>query len=135
MWDSCEWVCGVQVRGQLEVVRSASREVQGSQDFTSLLQAVLALGNHLNEGTHKGNASGALLCSTLPHPLLPHLKPSVLPFLPFPPVHDHACSLYGATSSGTKVLVACVYCLAFLPNTRGAGGGGGAHADLASIAP
>ena len=58
--------CGVQVRGQLEVVRSASREVQGSQDFTSLLQAVLALGNHLNEGTHKGNASGALLYPTPP---------------------------------------------------------------------
>lgn len=53
---------GVQVRGQLEVLRSACREVQGSQDFTTLLQAVLALGNHLNEGTHKGNASG-----TLPH--------------------------------------------------------------------
>ena len=51
---------GVQVRGQLEVVRSACREVQGSQDFTTLLQAVLALGNHLNEGTHKGNASGTL---------------------------------------------------------------------------
>ena len=56
--------CGIkhcvqaQVRGQLDVLRSACREVQGSQDFTSLLQAVLALGNHLNEGTHKGNASG-----------------------------------------------------------------------------
>lgn len=50
-------VC-VQVRGQLEVLRGACREVQGSQNFTTLLRAILALGNHLNEGTHKGNASG-----------------------------------------------------------------------------
>ena len=55
----------MQVRGQLEVLRSACREVQGSQDFTTLLQAVLALGNHLNEGTHKGNASGN---PTVPYP-------------------------------------------------------------------
>ena len=48
----------MQVRSQLEVLSRASQEVQGSQDFTALLQAVLALGNHLNEGTHKGNASG-----------------------------------------------------------------------------
>ncbi len=48
----------VQVRGQLEVLRGACREVQGSQNFTTLLRAILALGNHLNEGTHKGNASG-----------------------------------------------------------------------------
>ena len=47
------------MKSQLEVVRSACREVQGSQDFTTLLRAILALGNHLNEGTHKGNASGA----------------------------------------------------------------------------
>lgn len=48
----------MQVQSQLEVLSNASQEVQGSQDFTALLQAVLALGNHLNEGTHKGNASG-----------------------------------------------------------------------------
>ena len=52
------WVLWLQVKSQLEVVRSACREVQGSQDFTTLLRAILALGNHLNEGTHKGNASG-----------------------------------------------------------------------------
>ena len=51
----------MQVRGQLDILRNACREVQGSQDFTALLQAVLALGNHLNQGTHKGNASGMLL--------------------------------------------------------------------------
>ena len=48
----------VQVKGQLDILRSACQEVQGSQDFTALLQAVLALGNHLNQCTHKGNASG-----------------------------------------------------------------------------
>ena len=67
------WWCGVQVRGQLEVLRSACREVQGSQDFTTLLQAVLALGNHLNEGTHKGNASGTQLHPTPPISTLPKL--------------------------------------------------------------
>lgn len=55
----------VQVRGQLEVLRGACREVQGSQNFTTLLRAILALGNHLNEGTHKGNASGH---NPFPHP-------------------------------------------------------------------
>ena len=50
--------CMLQARSQLEVLSRACQEVQGSQDFTTLLQAVLALGNHLNEGTHKGNASG-----------------------------------------------------------------------------
>ena len=49
------------MRSQLEVLSRASQEVQSSQDFTALLQAVLALGNHLNEGTHKGNASGTVL--------------------------------------------------------------------------
>ncbi|KAA6425287.1 MAG: hypothetical protein FRX49_04781 [Trebouxia sp. A1-2] len=53
------------VRGQLEVLRGACREVQGSQNFTTLLRAILALGNHLNEGTHKGNASGFKLDTLL----------------------------------------------------------------------
>ena len=74
----------VQVRGQLEVLRGACREVQGSQNFTTLLRAILALGNHLNEGTHKGNASGF----TLPPPLLPpvplHRKPPPPPKPPPP---------------------------------------------------
>jgi len=73
-----------QVRGQLEVLRGACREVQGSQNFTTLLRAILALGNHLNEGTHKGNASGF----TLPPPLLPpvplHCKPPPPPKSPPP---------------------------------------------------
>ena len=58
----------------MDVLRSACREVQGSLDFTVLLQAVLALGNHLNEGTHKGNASG------LPSPP-PLQTPSPTPLL------------------------------------------------------
>ena len=81
------------MRGQLEVLRSACREVQGSQDFTTLLQAVLALGNHLNEGTHKGNASGTLFHNQL----LPCLK------LPYPDV-NMLCSDYGVTTPGTQVL-------------------------------
>lgn len=63
-----------QVRGQLEVLRGACREVQGSQNFTTLLRAILALGNHLNEGTHKGNASGYT-----PSPPRPPFDPSPPP--------------------------------------------------------
>ena len=72
----------VQVRGQLEVVRGACREVQGSQNFTTLLRAILALGNHLNEGTHKGNASGFTPPTHSPssyNPSLILLSPSPIP--------------------------------------------------------
>jgi len=71
----------VQVRGQLEVLRGACREVQGSQNFTTLLRAILALGNHLNEGTHKGNASGFT-----PSPYLSPCicRPSPIPLKPLP---------------------------------------------------
>jgi len=65
-----------QVRGQLEVLRGACREVQGSQNFTTLLRAILALGNHLNEGTHKGNASGY---TSSPPPHCPPFNPSPPP--------------------------------------------------------
>jgi hypothetical protein len=34
---------------QLEVMRSACRELQGCSAFSKLLQAVLELGNHLNQ--------------------------------------------------------------------------------------
>ncbi len=49
----------MQVRGQLEVLMSASEELMACGDFMILLRAVLTLGNHLNEGTMRGSASGA----------------------------------------------------------------------------
>ena len=51
-----------QVRGQLDVLRSASGELMACSDFMILLRAVLTLGNHLNEGTMRGSASGAGTC-------------------------------------------------------------------------
>lgn len=47
-----------QVRGNLEVLRGACDQLTGCGDFMVLLQAVLSLGNHLNEGTMRGAASG-----------------------------------------------------------------------------
>lgn len=52
--------CEMQARGQLEALKEASEQLQASTDFMTLLQAVLALGNHLNKGTMRGAASGAL---------------------------------------------------------------------------
>ena len=52
----------MQVRGQLEVLMSASEELMACGDFMILLRAVLTLGNHLNEGTMRGSASGAYSC-------------------------------------------------------------------------
>lgn len=48
-----------QVRGQLGVLRAACEQLAGCGDFVTLLAAVLRLGNHLNEGTLRGQASGA----------------------------------------------------------------------------
>jgi len=47
-----------QVRGQLDVLRGACEQLTACGDFMALLQAVLTLGNHLNEGTMRGAASG-----------------------------------------------------------------------------
>ena len=55
----------VQVRDQLEVLHSASGELMACSDFMILLRAVLTLGNHLNEGTMRGAASGGTLCLAL----------------------------------------------------------------------
>ena len=47
-----------QVRDNLGVLRGACEQLMGCGDFMVLLQAVLSLGNHLNEGTMRGAASG-----------------------------------------------------------------------------
>ena len=52
----------MQVRDQLEVLQSASSELMACSDFMILLRAVLTLGNHLNEGTMRGAASGGASC-------------------------------------------------------------------------
>ena len=51
-------VAHLQVQKQLDSLQDACNELQGSDGFMTLLKAVLALGNHLNQGTHKGNATG-----------------------------------------------------------------------------
>ncbi|KAK9806804.1 hypothetical protein WJX72_003461 [[Myrmecia] bisecta] len=53
------------VREQLDLLKRACGELGGSQDFMALLQAVLALGNHLNEGTMRGAAAGFKLDTLL----------------------------------------------------------------------
>ena len=42
---------GLQCVEHLEVVRQACRELQGCASFSKLLQAVLELGNHLNQAS------------------------------------------------------------------------------------
>ncbi|PSC67234.1 formin 6 [Micractinium conductrix] len=50
---------------QLEIVRTACTELHGCSAFTKLLQAVLELGNHLNQGTQRGAAAGFKLDTLL----------------------------------------------------------------------
>ena len=47
-----------QVRDNLAVLAGACDQLTSCSDFMVLLQAVLSLGNHLNEGTMRGAASG-----------------------------------------------------------------------------
>ncbi|BDA50905.1 probable formin-like protein 14 at C-terminar half [Coccomyxa sp. Obi] len=54
-----------QVRGNLDVLRGACDQLTDCGDFMVLLQAVLSLGNHLNEGTMRGAASGFKLDTLL----------------------------------------------------------------------
>ena len=68
----------MQVRDQLEVLQAASGQLRACSDFMILLRAVLTLGNHLNEGTMRGAASGHFCLASadaipghtlmLPHP-------------------------------------------------------------------
>ena len=51
----------LQVKGQLDLMRRACGELEGCDDFVTLLQEVLKTGNRLNEGTMRGAAAGALL--------------------------------------------------------------------------
>jgi Formin Homology 2 Domain len=50
-----------QVRGQLAVLEAACQQLQGSEAWVVLLQEILATGNRLNAGTHRGSAAGALI--------------------------------------------------------------------------
>jgi hypothetical protein len=65
-----------QVRGQLDTLRGACAQLGGCADLQTLLSAVLSLGNHLNQGTMRGSASGAPLTAAcvIPWPLA--LQPS-----------------------------------------------------------
>jgi len=60
-------VYNLQVREQLEQLQKACQEAHASQGIINLLRAVLSAGNHLNNGTFKGQASGTELgtCHTL----------------------------------------------------------------------
>ena len=49
----------MQVKGQLDLMRRACSELEGCDDFVTLLQEVLQTGNRLNEGTMRGAAAGA----------------------------------------------------------------------------
>ena len=49
------------MREQLVLLQKACQEVQTSQLLIQLLQAVLGVGNYLNQGTFKGNAPGMAL--------------------------------------------------------------------------
>ena len=52
-----------QVSGQLDLMRRACGELEGCDDFVTLLQEVLQTGNRLNEGTMRGSAAGTPLLS------------------------------------------------------------------------
>ena len=64
------------MRDNLGVLRGACDQLTSCSDFMVLLQAVLSLGNHLNEGTMRGSASG--------QPPSPSLH--FLHYLQFPPM-------------------------------------------------
>ena len=58
--DHARGVRALQVREQLGALQAACAALRGSADLMTVLRAVLLTGNHLNEGTHRGAADGAL---------------------------------------------------------------------------
>ena len=53
------------MNGQLDLMRRACGELEGCDDFVTLLQEVLQTGNRLNEGTMRGSAAGASISRQL----------------------------------------------------------------------
>ena len=53
------------IHGQCRVVARASEELRGSAGLALVLRQMLVIGNIMNEGTHKGQASGITLDSLL----------------------------------------------------------------------
>ncbi|KAG6861568.1 hypothetical protein C0995_014864 [Termitomyces sp. Mi166 len=54
-----------EIRPELNILRSASRELRSSSKFKYILQAVLSVGNALNESTFRGGARGFRLDALL----------------------------------------------------------------------
>lgn len=54
-----------EIRPELDILRSASRELRTSPSFRQILQSVLAVGNALNGSSYRGDARGFQLDALL----------------------------------------------------------------------
>lgn len=52
-------------RRELDLLSKAHHDLRGSKGFVRILEAVLAVGNHLNGGTYRGQATGFKLDALL----------------------------------------------------------------------